>query len=98
MDWTRHASWIVEEKSMHSSSGKRVCLTCAVLISFLGAVLAGSGNSGPQSGSRITGVAVSGSQSAGTFGGVPYTRTWGAVTGVVSPGENLHGFAALPHD
>jgi alpha/beta hydrolase family protein len=55
-------------------------------------------NAGPQRQSRITGISVSGSRSAGTFGGVPYTRTWGAVTGVVAPGENVHGLAALPRD
>jgi hypothetical protein len=48
--------------------------------------------------SRITSVAVQGSQSAGTFGGVPYTRTWGTVTGIVAQRENVHGLDALPHD
>jgi hypothetical protein len=48
--------------------------------------------------SRITGASVLGSQPAGTFGGVPYTRTWGTVTGIVAPGENVHGLAALPHN
>jgi hypothetical protein len=54
--------------------------------------------SGAQRQSRITSVSVLGSQPAGTFGGVPYTRTWGVVTGVVAPGENVHGLEALPHD
>jgi hypothetical protein len=55
-------------------------------------------DAGPQLASRITSVSVSGSQPAGTFGSVPYTRTWGTVTGIVAPGESVHGLAALPHD
>jgi alpha/beta hydrolase family protein len=48
--------------------------------------------------SRITGLSVSGSQPAGTFAGVPYSRTWGTVTGVVAPGENVQGLAKLTRD
>ena len=62
------------------------------------ALAAATGETGLRSGSRITGVSVSGSQSAGTFGGVSYTRTWGSITGVIVPKENIHGFAALSHD
>jgi len=48
--------------------------------------------------SKITGISVAGSQPAGTFAGVPYTRVWGTITGVVVPGENVHGLGGLPHD
>jgi hypothetical protein len=57
-----------------------------------------AGDAGPRLHSRITGVSVAGLQPAGTFGAVPYTRTWGTVTGVVAPGENVQGLSALPHD
>ena len=57
-----------------------------------------AGEAGPQQQSRITGISVSGTQSTGTFGRVPYIRAWGTLTGVVAPGENVHGLAALPHD
>jgi hypothetical protein len=84
---------------------KRIRFTCAALITLyclysgaFSANAARAGNTGPRLQSRITGVSVSGSQPAGTFGAVAYTRTWGVVTGVVAPGENVHGLAALPHD
>jgi hypothetical protein len=84
---------------------KRIRFTCAALVTlyclYCGAFSANAaraGNTGPRLQSRITGVSVSGSQPAGTFGAVAYTRTWGVVTGVVAPGENVHGLAALPHD
>ena len=48
--------------------------------------------------SRITAISVSGTQPVGIFDSMPYKRTWGTVTGVVAPGENVHGLAALPHD
>ena len=48
--------------------------------------------------SRITTISISGSQPVGTFGGVAYARTWGSVSGIVDPGENVHGLEALPHD
>src|SRR5712692_2028836 len=48
--------------------------------------------------SKITGISVAGSQPAGTFAGVPYTRVWGTITGVVASGENVHGLGSLPHD
>jgi len=48
--------------------------------------------------SKVTAVAVSGSQPAGTFAGVAYRRTWGVVSGVVAPRDAIHGFYALPHD
>jgi hypothetical protein len=91
---------------MHSPVLKRICwigaglvVLCVCAYSATPALRRpnGSGNAGPRLQSRITGVSVSGSQPAGTFGGVPYTRTWGAVTGVVAPGENVHGLDALPH-
>ena len=48
--------------------------------------------------SRITSVAIAGSQPAGTFGGNAYRRTWGTVSGVVAPGESVRGLESLPHD
>ena len=48
--------------------------------------------------SRITGVAITGSQSAGSFGGVAYRRTWGTVSGVVAPRDTIYGFDELTHD
>ena len=48
--------------------------------------------------SRITAVAVSGTQPTGKFNGVAYTRTWGTVSGAVASGENVHGLGALDHD
>ena len=48
--------------------------------------------------SRITSVSITGSQPAGTFGGVAYTRTWGTVSGIVAPRDTLHGFDKLPLD
>src|SRR5579863_2975034 len=48
--------------------------------------------------SRITSIAIAGSQSVGTFGGAAYRRTWGTVSGVVSPRDTLRGFDQLAHD
>ena len=48
--------------------------------------------------SKINYVAIAGSQPAGTFGGVPYVRTWGTVSGVVAPRDTIFGFDRLPHD
>lgn len=48
--------------------------------------------------SGITGIAVAGTQEVGTFNGVPYVRTWGTVSGVVAPGEQVEGLAGLPKD
>jgi hypothetical protein len=48
--------------------------------------------------SRITGVAITGSQPAGSFGGVAYRRTWGTVSGIVAPRDTIYGFDELTHD
>jgi len=48
--------------------------------------------------SGITAIFIAGSQPAGIFAAIPYRRTWGTVTGVVAPGENVHGLDALPHN
>lgn len=48
--------------------------------------------------SRITAIAVSGSQIIGTFEGTTYRRTWGTVSGVVAPRDTIRGFDQLPHD
>lgn len=48
--------------------------------------------------SRVKSIAVQGSRAAGKFHGVAYARTWGTVTGVVAPGEPVHGLEALDHD
>lgn len=88
---------------MHSPQLKRVCLIGAALIGLcVGALsrtaVTAAGKAGSRHPSRVTGILISGSQSAGTFGAVPYTRTWGTVAGVVAPDENVQGLAALPHD
>ena len=48
--------------------------------------------------SKVTAVAVAGSEPIGTFHGTAYKRTWGTLSGIVASGENVHGFAGLPHD
>ena len=48
--------------------------------------------------SRITGVAIAGSQPAGNFSGVAYRRTWGTVSGIVAPRDTIYGFDELTHD
>jgi hypothetical protein len=48
--------------------------------------------------SRIMGVAITGSQPAGSFGGVAYRRTWGTVSGVLAPRDTIYGFDELTHD
>jgi hypothetical protein len=48
--------------------------------------------------SRITTISETGSYNIGKFNGVGYERTWGRVTGIVAPDENVHGLAALDHD
>ena len=48
--------------------------------------------------SRITGVTVSGSQVVGAFGGVTYRRTWGIVSGVLTPHDPIRGFENLARD
>lgn len=49
-------------------------------------------------GSGITGITVTKTEPLGTFNGVPYTRVWGTVSGVVAPDEKVEGLAALPKD
>jgi hypothetical protein len=84
---------------MHSPRLKKNILKWAALIALSGGANAAiAGDAGPPLSSRIITVSVSGSQPIGTFGSVPYTRTWGIVTGIVAPGESVHGLAALPHD
>jgi hypothetical protein len=48
--------------------------------------------------SRITGVSITGSEPAGTFGGVAYRRTWGTVSGIVAARDTILGFDQLEHD
>jgi len=84
---------------MHSPRLKKNFLKWVALMALsAGGNAAIAGEAGPRISSRITGISVSGSQPIGTFGSVPYTRTWGIVTGIVAPGESVHGLAALPHD
>lgn len=54
--------------------------------------------SGSREQSRITSVSITGSEPAGSFGGVAYKRTWGTVSGIVSPRDTLRGFDELTHD
>jgi hypothetical protein len=97
---------------MHCQRFMRVCVTSATLLALSsGAHLAMSAaprawaKNGREAGadglgrqSRITGISVLGSQPAGTFGVVPYARTWGTITGVVGAGESVRGLEALPHN
>jgi hypothetical protein len=86
---------------MHSPWIKRVCFTCAALIVLCAGapslLRAQKGGVRFPQRSRITGISVSGSQPVGTFGAVPYARTWGVVTGIVVPGERVNGFGSLAH-
>jgi hypothetical protein len=83
---------------MSSPRFARVCSLCATILVLCGSYNAMPAAPTPQQGSRITRISVEGSQPAGTFNSNPYTRTWGTVIGIVTPGENVHGLAALPHD
>ncbi len=97
---------------MYSLRSKRIIFASAGLcITLLGAphFMAAAGprardttatNQMPESHqqSRITSVAIAGSQPAGTFAGVAYSRTWGTVSGVVAPRDAIIGFDELPHD
>jgi hypothetical protein len=47
--------------------------------------------------SRITSVSISGSEPAGTFGGLAYRRVWGHVYGLVAERDSIFGFDQLPH-
>ncbi len=48
--------------------------------------------------SRITSITVTKSEAVGDFGGVPYTRTVGVVTGTVDRNESVDELATLPRD
>ena len=76
-------------------SAARYAVFVAALV-FLPASRAAATGAKPLS--KITAVTVAGSQPAGTFGAISYLRTWGTVSGIVTPGENVHGLASLPHD
>ncbi|HEV2521610.1 MAG TPA: alpha/beta hydrolase domain-containing protein [Candidatus Acidoferrales bacterium] len=71
-------------------------LLCAALVCVPHVIATPRDDSSQQS--RITGVSITGSQPAGTFGGVAYTRMWGIVSGIVAPRDTLRGFDQLPHD
>jgi hypothetical protein len=98
---------------MDHSRWKQMCvagsLSCALLVGiplFAGAPRSQDAQQQAASGdasasnerSQITNVVVTGSQPAGTFGGVAYVRTWGTVFGFVGPGDAIIGFDTLPHD
>jgi hypothetical protein len=57
-----------------------------------------AGAAGAKEGSRITGLAIAGSQPAGTFAGVAYRRIWGTAFGIVAPRDAIQGFDQLKHD
>jgi hypothetical protein len=61
-------------------------------------LLGGVAPSPAPAGSHVTALRVGGKQAVGTFDGVPYTRTWGTVSGVVSPNEHVVGLASLATD
>jgi hypothetical protein len=97
---------------MNPSRLRRIGLSGAALIALCGGAFGAmparpgapkmaerqAGEAHSQRLSRITSISVAGSQSLGTFGATPYQRIWGTVSGIVAPGENVHGFGALPHD
>ena len=64
----------------------------AVLLGLLPSPAASAATSG------ITGITITGAQDAGTFEGVPYSRTWGIIDGRVAAGEKVEGLAGLPKD
>jgi hypothetical protein len=84
-------------------TGLAYFVVCLALLGFAGVAQAARKRAAPgrdaaQSGneqSRITGVTVSGSQIVGTFGGVTYRRTWGTVSGVLTPHDPIRGFENL---
>jgi Alpha/beta hydrolase domain len=47
--------------------------------------------------SRITSVSITGSEPAGTFGGIAYRRVWGNIFGLVAPRDSVRGFDQIPH-
>ncbi len=81
-------------------------LVCVALLWSAGAAQAAAKKASPsrkaaQGGneqSRITGVTVSSSQIVGTFEGVTYRRTWGTVSGVLTPHDPIRGFENLTRD
>lgn len=73
-------------------SKKLFCVAGAILLDLL-AMPPAFANVG---GSHVTSINIAGTESLGTFNGVAYTRSWGTVSGVVAPGEKVHGLAALP--
>jgi hypothetical protein len=83
---------------MFSPKFTRASILFAAVLALCGGYNATLAAPASQHGSRITRISVEGSQPAGTFNSIPYTRTWGTVTGIVAPGENVHGLVALPHD
>jgi hypothetical protein len=72
-----------------------IIVLCAVLVASpkFAAVLRAES----QQQSRITSVSITGSEPAGTFGGVAYRRVWGHVFGLVAPRDTIFGFDQLPH-
>lgn len=71
---------------------KMAILGLGTMAALLGARMAQA------AGSAITAVSIVGRQDLGTFGGVPYVRSWGTVSGVIAPDEKVVGLAALPKD
>lgn len=90
---------------MDKPKRRKLCLACLAAVVFSGgayrAASSGPGifpprppaDSSPQS--RVTSLAVSGSESVGRFQSVPYRRTWGTLTGIVAANEAVHGLSAL---
>lgn len=71
---------------------KMAVLSLGTMAALLGAPMALA------AGSAITSVTMAGHQDVGTFNGVPYVRSWGTVSGVIAPNEQVEGLAALPKD
>jgi hypothetical protein len=59
-------------------------------------LMTGTAMAAPSADSRISALDVGDIQPVGTFNGVAYVRTYGVVRGMIGPGEDVVGFAALP--
>jgi hypothetical protein len=59
-------------------------------------LMMGTAMAAPSAASRVSALNVGDIQPIGTFNGVAYVRTYGTVTGMIGPGEDVVGFAELP--
>ena len=85
---------------MHFPPRTRITTACSLLCFVLVRVphFVATPRAGSEPHSRITGVSIRGSEPAGTFGGIAYTRVWGTVSGIVAPQDGIQGFDQLSLD